>query len=397
MRITIIDGFRGFFLIFMMIVHSNALLNVTLGKLNHHYLGWVEDAQGFVFLSGLVVGLVYTGRMRRKGYAAMRNSIWKRIGTIYSHQAGLIFIFLAVALLLSGSIAPAVLQSYQSAPVGFTLGSLLLITGSLHMGILPMYIFFMMATPLVLRLLDRNQFATVISISVCLWLFAQTGLLDQLKDATAAWLAAMNCPMKLGIFFDPFGWQIIFFGGLIIGYLMATNRLKTDFLYSPDMEKAFFVALVAIIGLAFYDRIVFDNWISVAFRNDVLARADRGNFSALYLIAFALDLFAVFWLLGPGLQSPRKVVAWAARMMQKLFTFPPLVFLGQHSLHVFSAHILCVYLLAIVLNGTRPPPLVGNLLLLFSPIPLYLAAWGHARLTRAKDKTAPSPEAKAIG
>lgn len=39
MRILIIDGFRGFFLFFMMIVHANMLLKAVAGKLNHHYFG----------------------------------------------------------------------------------------------------------------------------------------------------------------------------------------------------------------------------------------------------------------------------------------------------------------------------------------------------------------------
>jgi hypothetical protein len=57
LRLTVIDGFRGMFLVFMVIIHANGILKTTFGKLNHHYFGWVEDAQGFVFMSGLVVGL----------------------------------------------------------------------------------------------------------------------------------------------------------------------------------------------------------------------------------------------------------------------------------------------------------------------------------------------------
>lgn len=79
----------------MMIVHVNMQFDAVIGKLNHHYLGWVEDAQGFVFISGFVVGLVYGARLIRRGYDACRSSIFSRIKTIYSHQAGLILIFLA--------------------------------------------------------------------------------------------------------------------------------------------------------------------------------------------------------------------------------------------------------------------------------------------------------------
>lgn len=45
-------------------------------------------------------------------------------------------------------------------PLIFTAGSLLLVTGSANMGILPMYILFMAATPMVLRLFHRGYLLT---------------------------------------------------------------------------------------------------------------------------------------------------------------------------------------------------------------------------------------------
>ncbi|MGL6043624.1 MAG: OpgC domain-containing protein, partial [Sandaracinobacteroides sp.] len=68
MRYPLLDGFRGFFLLFMTIIHANEILDTVAGKLNHHYFGWVEDAQGFVFISGFVVALVYGRALDRKGF-----------------------------------------------------------------------------------------------------------------------------------------------------------------------------------------------------------------------------------------------------------------------------------------------------------------------------------------
>lgn len=75
MRITPIDGLRGFFLATMMLVHLAPWMESTLGHYTLHQLGWVEDAQGFVFLSGLVIGLVYGGLLLRRGGPAMRASL----------------------------------------------------------------------------------------------------------------------------------------------------------------------------------------------------------------------------------------------------------------------------------------------------------------------------------
>ncbi len=384
MRITIIDGFRGFFLVFMMIMHSNEVLKATIGKLNHHYFGWVEDAQGFVFLSGLVVGLVYGGRMIRKGNAVMKSAVWQRIRTIWSHQASLILIFLVAALLLPAGIGNGILRFYQNEPVVFTTASMMLVTGSRHMGILPMYIFFMMVTPFVLRKLAAGQFATLATLSISLWLFAQTGITDVLTVYAETLAAEAGHPIRFGIFFNVFAWQIVFFGGLAIGYLMASNQLKTEFLYRPEVENAVWVALGAIICLGLLDRAVFDRWISEDFTNQFLSSVDRGNFSALFLLAFCLDLFVIVWLLGPGQTARSRLLSSTSRLFHRVFTWRPLVFLGQHSLHVFSAHILLVYILWLTLYGVEIPPLIANGMLLLSPLPLYLAAYGHAWLTEGK-------------
>lgn len=63
MRIQLIDGLRGYFLI-MMMTHLN-MVQPWLSAFSHHRLGFVEDAQGLVFLSGFVIALVY-GRCFRK-------------------------------------------------------------------------------------------------------------------------------------------------------------------------------------------------------------------------------------------------------------------------------------------------------------------------------------------
>lgn len=69
----------------------------------------MEDAQGFVFISGLVVALVYGRIGMQRGEAAMSEGVHKRIRTIYAHQAGLVLILFASALLtqyLLGQTSP---------------------------------------------------------------------------------------------------------------------------------------------------------------------------------------------------------------------------------------------------------------------------------------------------
>ena len=71
-RVALLDGLRGYFLVFMLVTHLFGG-EYALVKVNHAELGFVQDAQGFVFLSGLLVGALYGRRMDRNGFVADRH------------------------------------------------------------------------------------------------------------------------------------------------------------------------------------------------------------------------------------------------------------------------------------------------------------------------------------
>ncbi|MDO9640875.1 MAG: OpgC domain-containing protein [Pseudotabrizicola sp.] len=385
MRYPVIDGFRGFFLIFMMVVHLNLELDTILGKLNHHYLGWVEDAQGFVFISGFVVGLVYTGIMLRRSELAMQGAIWARIGTIWSHQAGLIFLFLLAALSLPALGVPAsVFAPYNAEPIAFTTASLMLVAASKHMGILPMYIWFMMITPLVLRAFASGYAVAVLVSSVLLWMFAQTGLVDLFTLHAQQLLAGTGHPIKLGIFFNVFGWQVLFFGGLWLGFLTATGKLNLLVLKDRPWTVVAIMAAMGFVAFALLDRLVYWNLVSEEFSVRFLAKSSRQDLSPVHVINFGFDLFLVTWLLVAGRESGIRVFFWMSNMVHWVFTRPALVLLGQHSLHVFSFHILVVYVAAVIFDAGPPTELTGSILLILGVLSLWLPAYLNARTQAAK-------------
>lgn len=356
MRITIIDGFRGFFLFFMMIIHANMLLKAVAGKLNHHYFGWVEDAQGFVFISGLVVALVYGRIGLRKGEVAMSAGIRKRMRTIYSHQVGLVLILFTTALLTQyflGRTSPS-LRPYAEDPLAFLAASLLLVTGSAHMGILPMYILFMAVTPMVLRLFHRGYLLTPITLSLILWLAAQTGIGEHMVARAEDMLAAQGIGIRLGLFFNPLGWQLLFFSGALFGYLLSVDKLDLSLLDGRDALGAFLLCLLAFVGLGIYDRLAFGTWLPPETLAAIMGPVDRGNLSILYVLAFTVDLFLIVWLIRAAPSCDIPVLQAMGRFVTWLFTRPALVFLGQHSLHVFSAHILIFYALDLLLMFYKP-------------------------------------------
>ena len=97
-RVGLIDGLRDIFLVFMFITHLNAVLTggVVLRWFSHAQLGFVQDAQGFIFVSGLMVGMVYGPRMLKLGFAAVASALWRRALQLYAYMVCCLAIILGL-------------------------------------------------------------------------------------------------------------------------------------------------------------------------------------------------------------------------------------------------------------------------------------------------------------
>jgi hypothetical protein len=372
-RLAILDGFRGFFLLFMAVAHYDGLIGSWLGKLHHQHFGWVEDAQGFVFISGLVVGIVYGRKFLKVPTArAIAGPILSRIGTIYLHQVVLVFLLLVAALLLGRFAAPE-FESYIVAPGTFVVSSLLLVSASDHMGIL-----FLALTPLALSVLKRDLLVPYFAAIGLCWMAAQTGLFGWAFYQLEVAMNGRGVPVELGLYFNMLGWQVLFFGGLFVGFRMAQRRLDLGFLKAPQVRTAWFMALGAFLLLGFYDLAVHLRLLGETYSSTIFSRWPRSVLAPIYVVAFAVDLFLVVWLLQVGRDDRAAWIRGLAGALGWLFSRRPLVMLGQHSLHVFSFHIIVFYALAVIVPLLEPSPTGRALLLIVSVGSLYVAAWGHA-------------------
>lgn len=376
MRISIIDGFRGFFILFMLVGHINAEVKTWIGRLNHQYFGWVEDAQGFVFISGAVVGLVYGGIFVRGGGRSLDLSIFRRVRTLYAYHAGLVIFLLFSYLILSNlSIQPDILKEYVDHPAIFSIASLLLVSGSIHMGILPMYIFFLMATPILVRLYFAGHVAAIICASAGLWLLAQTGLIDQLAIYAESMTYRIGYPIEFGIYFNALGWQTLYVAGILCGMMHLQGKLKLYFLKKPEHRIGVFAAIILIFLLGVFDRVIFWNVISPEFSERFLSNNERGDFAAIYVIAFALDLYLFVWLIVAGRESHNKIVRKCGDLIVWFFTLPVLVMLGRHSLSLFTYHVALVYFCSFIIAGREVSEMTGVAVLATSVASLFLFAY----------------------
>ncbi|WP_210527315.1 OpgC domain-containing protein [Rubellimicrobium arenae] len=189
MRFHSLDGLRGIFLILMMHSHMQAVVNSWLGKISHHDISLADASNGFVFLSGLMAGFIYTGRMIRVGTDGMTRIVLTRVRTLYLYHATLIFVLLLMSGIALGlSLEVRQLHPFMSDPLRSKLVALSLSADLSYMDILPMYMMFLAGTPLVLRLFRRGYVVQVMVASILLWLLAQTGLSEFLTSRAERFL-----------------------------------------------------------------------------------------------------------------------------------------------------------------------------------------------------------------
>jgi hypothetical protein len=126
-------------------------------------------------------------------------------------------------------------------------------------------------------------------------------------------------------FFDILAWQLLFVTGLIMGFWQYTH--KEPFL-SPNYRIILFIASAVIASVLFIQRLGLK--FDFCFIPKVKVLTDKSSLAPLRLLNFMVIAYLT------GVITTR---------FKKLSTWRWLSFLGQHSLQVFSFHVLLVYTL----------------------------------------------------
>jgi len=314
-----LDALRGLFLVWMTLTH----LPTRLSDFVNSPLGFVSSAEGFVFISALLVGRLYIREFYQNA-TGVRVRLWKRSLEIYGyHLVMLTLVFTvaaAFAVLTHKAAISNLLDFYLAHPFVAIIGSVLLLYCPPLLDILPMYVTFLFFTPLLLWAAVRLGWSRILAASGCIWMLAQFGL----RDVVHNWIVHgthLQIPVQETGAFNLFAWQAVWAVGCWVGARSATRE---ETFGDPPKWLAVLSCLLCF------------TFIGV-----------RWGWLGPHLTQQALGLQLDKWQIGPlrvvNLAASSVVVYWLRRHLVKVVAIEPFLTLGRASLRVFCTHLVFVF------------------------------------------------------
>lgn len=267
--------------------------------------GIVNAAEVFVFASGMVTAWLLGRLLASRGLRAVMRRSFARAGQLYvTHLAMMTVLLWAVG---AGIIHVKVLPQYS--PAGLFLRAACFIFQPAFLDILPMYVCFLLAAPLVLTQLAKGRAVLVGAVSFGLWM--------------TSWYV----PVLTHQTFNVLAWQFMFISGMIAGHWRLSRGRSTSL---PATAILVCCAITAVFGVLGHP-----GWFGLT---RIIGRPLEFELTYKHLLmpARLLNFGAVAAVV---VSIPRRVDAWVPRPVYR-----GLVLLGQSSLQVFVWSVATSYL-----------------------------------------------------
>jgi hypothetical protein len=314
LRLDFLRGFAAFAMVVDHLGGASFLYPITGGN-----LFFVSAAEAFIFLSGLLVGLIYGPRVVRDGLAVVQMHLLRRALTLYGVTLGLTFTFVGLSR-LSGmpwlqDVAPLTPELVVS-----------LIT--LHhtyylVDVMLLYTILLAISPIPLLLLHTGNTRVVVLFTAGLWLLYQWFP----GAATIPWEIVNNDV------FNVSAWQIWFFGGMIIGY--HRDRLWTALSRLPVWPAVLVLGTTAALLIVL--RLVTLQPGGAGELPLIDALFDKHYARPGRVVAFAIFIPLFYLILTYFWRPLGRASGWL------LLPF------GQNALYVYAMHLFAIYLSALIL------------------------------------------------
>lgn len=347
------DSLRGLMILCMTANH----LPTRLRALTDESLGLFSAAEGFVFLSGLMAGWIYTRKLRETNQDTLLKQCRERVKTIYLWHIVAFVTCLVLVILSSHLFGFASFNTprlfYQNPLLALILGSVFLQQPGL-LDILPMYCVMYALLPLALKWIEAGYRNTVLMISFTIWLITQFAPpIDTISFF----------PVVLGSF-NLYAWQFIF----ILGVIAGNTRLNKNENIKPRFSLILGASIVILACLSIqhlgWRPAWSDKFFGVSLNKPALGFMRLTNFGC---VAYIITLI--------GSKFPH------------LFSWPKLAFLGKHSIAVFATQSVTAMIL--LQFGRFFTTITGDIICTSISISLlYLAAYIRDLWQNKPDKVA---------
>lgn len=275
---------------------------------------FVSAAEGFIFLSGFVMGMVYHQIVDREGLQVAMKKALLRSWTLYKLTIAVTLLFGLQLFLYEYDFGP-----FESWPR--FIADVVTLRQTIYLGDIPLIYTLLLASGAVsLWLLSRGRTVWLLSVSTALWLAYQLN---------PDWTSNLPWPIVNNTMFHFPAWQIYFVAALALGY---HRRTVTSWLARIPRGPLFF-ASTSIFGLMLYLHLSHGSQLPDFFQqDDVRATLDgwfqKGGAGPLRLLA-ALFTFSFAYLFVSQLWQPiSRAAGWL------------LLPLGQSSLYAYAMHVV---------------------------------------------------------
>lgn len=266
-RIIALDLLRGFFLFIIIVNHIQRFPN-GLDLLTGRGILWVSAAEGFVVISGILIGYIYGPRIQKDPKKIIKRLL-KRALLIYSCVIGLALFFMgysyAIAAIPHNSLDFVVKYGNNLPHLLFDTFTLQYVYGWAEF--LSHYVIYLFAAPFILYMLVKKQWIYVLAGSIIIW-------------------ALVFHPFVPRNRFDfTLSWQILFVGGTVFGYYLPEisdwmNR-KFNKKHRVTIKKGLTVASISILFTSSY----------LTWGNDLLGKAIPAFSSTAASIQYQWNMF----------------------------------------------------------------------------------------------------------
>ena len=334
-RIIALDLLRGYFLIAILFDHLQYFPNGFDWMSGRGQL-FVSAAEGFFFISGIVLGIVRGRKLIEKPFSMAAKLLLKRGLQLYLTAIALFFIFTFIGWLFINN--PGVKPGIRPKSEGFWS----ILVNALDFNYiygwadyLRLYAFYMFVSPLVMWLLRKGKWYIVLAASFVCWFLYDYSTLETPELS------------------QVFSWQLIFFGGMTVGFYLDPIRnwwscrslLLRKYITGTVVSVALITMIANFIFVVWGPQII--GQTSVQAINDALMPYLNKERLPLYRIALFLVWFgAGFWLMTKLEKPTIKYLGWL------------LVPFGGNSLYVYTIEAFVIFLVHLII-----PPSPSNMLI----------------------------------